>query len=394
MGRRRLHRTYEPRERNIREVLTHYDDGTTARTGYEVRVRGKTVGVYPNVTAARLARDDAQGKAQRGTLVTRSAGNVKLKTVADEWLARQTDLKPRTLAGYRRLVTARLAPLHDVPVNRLDRAAVKQFVASLTGKPATRRHVFHVLSKALDEAVDNGYIAANPCVGVQRPKVSRSLIVPPTHEDVDRLVKAMYAVEWRDPDTYTRELHPWAGFYCELAAHSGLRAGELVGLRVRHLSPLHRNVRVMEAVYDDSGRLGIGRPKSDAGQRLVDELPADLCARLRDHVAGRAPDAFVFGPGDRPISHNNFYRRVFTPTARQLGLTLRFHDLRHYHASACVEASMTPLYVAHRLGHADATMVLRVYGHLFPGAGEGLADRLASLRVNSRASSNVRELRA
>lgn len=55
---------------------------------------------------------------------------------------------------------------------------------------------------------------------------------------------------------------------------------------------------------------------------------------------------------------------------------------------------MTPLYVAHRLGHADATMVLRVYGHLFPGAGEGLADRLASLRVNSRASSNVRELRA
>ena len=87
------------------------------------------------------------------------------------------------------------------------------------------------------------------------------------------------------------------------------------------------------------------------------------------------------------MRHGNFYRRVFVPAAKEAGLPgLRFHDLRHFYASLLIsDPHLTPLDVAKRMGHADATMVLRVYGHLFDKSGEGLGDRVEARRAAARA---------
>jgi len=182
-----------------------------------------------------------------------------------------------------------------------------------------------------------------------------------------------------------------------LAAHSGLRAGELAGLRVRHFNPLKRSVTVSETIYGNIKHDGPGRPKSDAGYRTVDELPKDLVDRLAAQVEGWPADAylfggngkpytdkeFAFGPSAKPYSHNRFYRQVFLPTVRGLGLSARFHDLRHYHASALLDAGLPIVYIAQRLGHADPTLLLRTYGHPLEGQGVGLADLLAAQRAAS-----------
>lgn len=385
VSRRRVKRRYERKERNIRAVFAVYSDGTEALTGYQVRVGGQERGVFPNITQARTARDADKAKAQRGPLVALGAGRLTWKEVADGWLKgpQVVQAKPRTRAGYEGIVNYRLKPWHDRPVNKITKADVKEFIAGLTADglaPTTVGHVLFVLKCVMEDAVDNELIASNPCHGVKKPRGRSAPVQVPEIGQVEALLDALAGID-----------HPKAGewaLYAEVAAYAGLRAGELCGLRVQRLDVLRRRLTVVETVYVIGGRTSPGQPKSDAGHRTVDELPGDLCERLAAHVQRRAGDRYVFGNGVEPMRHDNYYRRVFKPTATAVGLpTLRFHDLRHYYASLLLsDQHLSVKDVATRLGHADASLVLRTYGHLFADAGAGLGDRVAERRAAARAA--------
>lgn len=59
--------------------------------------------------------------------------------------------------------------------------------------------------------------------------------------------------------------------------------------------------------------------------------------------------------------------------------TIRFHDLRHTHASLLLAAGTPVLDVSKRIGHASAAMTLNVYGHVVPGQGQKAATTFANL---------------
>jgi hypothetical protein len=73
---------------------------------------------------------------------------------------------------------------------------------------------------------------------------------------------------------------------------------------------------------------------------------------------------------------------VVRPALRAAGLPemFRTYDLRHTHASLLIDEGANPLEVAQRMGHTDASITLRVYGHLFEGAQQRLTDQLDELR--------------
>jgi integrase len=165
---------------------------------------------------------------------------------------------------------------------------------------------------------------------------------------------------------------------------TGCRAGELAGLRVRNLAPGQRRLRVEEAVQEVGGQLVSGPPKTAAGRRTVDNINADLCLRLAGFTAGMAPNDYVFGEGATPLRHNNFSNRVWVPTVNGIGLPgARFHDLRHYHASAMLllvgEGRVGE--VARRLGHAKPSVTLDVYGHVLDHQGRDVSQAFADLRA-------------
>ena len=84
---------------------------------------------------------------------------------------------------------------------------------------------------------------------------------------------------------------------------------------------------------------------------------------------------------DKPLNRDKFRKWVILPALRAAGLPAEFrtYDLRHTHASLLIDMGASPLEVAQRLGQTDATMVLRVYGHLFAGAQEALTSKLDAL---------------
>ncbi|MEY2457049.1 MAG: hypothetical protein QOK06_2143, partial [Acidimicrobiaceae bacterium] len=72
--------------------------------------------------------------------------------------------------------------------------------------------------------------------------------------------------------------------------------------------------------------------------------------------------------------------QLFTRVAHRSGLPrIRFHDLRHTHASLLVAAGVPIKVVSERLGHAHPAFTMHTYQHLLPGMGADAATRFAEL---------------
>jgi integrase len=162
------------------------------------------------------------------------------------------------------------------------------------------------------------------------------------------------------------------------AAYTGLRAGELGGLRVRRLDLDRRCVTVAETVGEVGGRQHTGGTKTRRVRTVP--FPSFLVVVMTELIDGREPDDYVFGRGPMPLRHNNFYGRYFKPAAARLGVPeLRFHDLRHTNAAMLIRAGAHPRAIMERLGHSSITVTLNTYGHLFPELSKELTDALDDL---------------
>lgn len=208
------------------------------------------------------------------------------------------------------------------------------------------------------------------------------------------VIKALTHDEWR---RLAAELP--AGVYRDLAlvaVGTGLRFGELTALQCRHVilddGPPRIEVRqawksTRAGKGDDGERYVLGPPKSKQGTRdvTVDSTVADALRRL---VAGRPAFALVFTTpatdgtharaGGAPIRANNYAGRVWRPAVRrcwpdqldeagkvaEAGRRVRFHDLRHTHASWLINANRPLTEIQRRLGHSSIQLTSDTYGHL------------------------------
>jgi integrase len=193
-------------------------------------------------------------------------------------------------------------------------------------------------------------------------------------------------------------IHPHFRVLISTAAYTGLRAGELGGLRREDIDLLHGTLTVRQALKDVNGRLEFGPTKTHAQRRIT--LPTFLRKLLEAHLASPPGGSGLVFTGLRgaPLQHRVFHRRYFKPAVRAslpaAKADLRFHDLRHTCASLLIAAGAHPKAIQERLGHASITMTLDRYGHLLPGLGDSLADALDSAYESAGASpENVVELR-
>lgn len=297
--------------------------------------------------------------------------------VAARWLATKTG-RPKTLAGYESLLRTHALPTFGaLPVNRIRVSDIKVWMKKLesAGVAAnTRRNAFRVVKQVFDEAVDDAIIATNPCSRIKPRDLPRSLAVRAemlslTAAEVQRLVAA---AEDRYPSGVGAERGPTGyGALIEFAAWTGLRSGEIAGLRMRSLDLLHGRVRVRESLSEVGGKMHAVPPKTYE-DRDVTLLPPHI-PRLRAYLDAqppKGPDDFVFTePDGSQLRHVGwFYPRVFKPGVAAAGLpaALRFHDLRHTHAALLIADGWHPLAISRRLGHSTITVTMDRYGHLLP----------------------------
>lgn len=187
---------------------------------------------------------------------------------------------------------------------------------STTHAASTVRQIYFVLSMMMKFAIRDGRLSRNPCDAIQLPGIVRKRRNYLTHVQVHRLAA--------ECDDY--------GDLVLFLAYTGLRWGEMAGLKVERVDLGRRRVEISEAVTTPRGQVIWSTPKTH-GSRSV-PFPEFLVERIALRCRGRGPDARVFaGPAGRLIRIENFRRRQFTPAlevcqeADPSFPTITIHDL-------------------------------------------------------------------
>jgi integrase len=357
----------------------------SGETRYEVAVvdtdgqqRWRTVG---SLRDAKQLRADLTAKVGRGERVS-ADGRTTVAELAERWYElKQPKLRARTAAYYRSGLDLVILPrfgrwkiaavdadaiaklirdlerdgLHAVdssrPVRPLGRSSIENYLKPLNG--------------VLAFAVRRGAINSNPFAVLtddDRPDRGEQ---EAAHEWTDEELQALFAAS--AALAAKRESRYDYTPLLRLVATLGLRKGEALGLRWedfdRAAAVLHvRRQWLITGMY--------GPPKTKAGTRRI-ALPAGLRdmligLRLRSDWSLDEHPVFASLVGT-PLGHRNVLRRGWDPARDLAGLpsALTLHDLRHAAASRLINARLDPVTVAAVLGHEDATVTLKVYGHLW-----------------------------
>jgi integrase len=283
------------------------------------------------------------------------------------WLdevARPT-LRASTYSSYNDILTAHLIPgLGKIALAKLTPAEIQTFLnRKLESGLSPRRvqYIHAVLRRALVTAEKWGMVSRNVAKLVDPPRVPKHEITPLTPEQARQLIEA--SGDDRHLALYVTALG------------TGLRQGELLGLRWEDVDLESGRLRVRHTLANVKGQLTLLEPKTDRSRRTVMLADAVVIA-LRAHRTRQRMDRLV--SGSRWVDSGHVFTtmhgtpyhaatvtRAFQAALDRAGLPrCRFHDLRHAAATFLLAQGMTLEDVKNLLGHSSITLTSNTYGHV------------------------------
>jgi integrase len=337
---------------------------------------GKTFDTKADAKAWLAAR---QTDIARGDRTDPRRGRLTFAEWADRWTEARAHREPKTLEGEEAILRLHVIPFFGrYQVTDIEHDLVQRFVSTQirAGEAAsTIRKRYRVVYGVLRQAVKGKAVPENVAVGVDLPTSRRDEKVFLTAAQVEALAEAISAPR-RDPETY----YPEHALRVRWAAYTGMRAGEIAGLRAGNVDLLRRTVRVCETTVVANRVVHERRPTKTKQERVI-RIPRFLAEQLAEHLGARAGDrdALVFG-SER---HNSWYRVHYVPAVVQAGLdpTPRFHDLRHTCVALLVAQGAPILAISRQLGHSTIQVTMDLYGHIFPSMLDDLSDGLDAART-------------
>lgn len=287
-------------------------------------------------------------------------------TLASHWKGWERAATSEGTRKVRERVGRNLGHLEQMPLWSIRPSDIERWAAELEhGRtwakkaklaPNTRKAWIGQLSGALNMAVRDGILVASPMAKAD-VRVSRTLRIAerdlPTVEQIAALAEAR-------PGTFARMV--------TVAAATGLRAGELGGLRVESVDFLRKQIHVTEQATL-SAAMEWQPLKSERSRRVV-PLP-DVAARaMSDELAANPGDRSQ--PVFRTAKGQMWHSGTIAATMRVLNPGFTFHGLRHFYASTLIHSGASVVSVSELLGHASPQTTLEIYGHMWPGESERL----------------------
>ncbi len=347
---------------------------------------------------ALAAEADVVSERSRGTYVRPSRTSVA-RFLLDEWLpAKVPTLKPSTAASYGQTIKSYVIPrIGNAELATVDGAMLNALYGDLltrgrtgasgvTGglSPKTVRNVHGMLHRAFKDAVRWRRLAINPADAADQPKDVGPEMRAWSANELGRFIVA---------SSDDRLAGPW-----HLLATTGIRRGELLGLRWSDVDLTAKHVRIVQTMTMVGSRPEIGTPKTKAGRRglaLDDATAAALKAwrstqaqeRLLMGAGWRDEDDLVVTEPDGSRVHPQVLTRRFHAITKRANLrAIRLHDVRHSYATAALASGLRPDVLSKRLGHANVGVTLKVYAHVLPGDDEAAATSVAAFIGGGAAS--------
>lgn len=349
-------------------------------------------GGYRTKTEARKAARDVASRIDREAYAPPSK-----MTVGDylfDWIttaAGNGRIRPGTASLYETVRRAYIVPrigqvtLQSLRAQHLDSAYADLLARGGRGgrplAPKTVRHAHTLLHKALADAVKKGMISSNPADVADSPKPRRQEMKTWTAEELGSYLRhvegdRLYAA-WR------------------LAATTGMRRGELLGLRWKDVDLDRGRLSITQTLVLIDNKPCLSTPKTESGRRSI-ALDAETLAILRGHRSsvvqerlalglGMSPTDLLFTSVDGAPLHPDWFGRTFTRHAMAAGLPpIRLHDLRHTFATLALDAGVKVWDVSDILGHANISITLDLYRHAVPDTQAETTSRVVAMLMSGR----------
>ena len=335
--------------------------------------------------AAVAGMAEIQAKAERG-----EPEPTKM-TVAqwfDRWLAsRRGELRGSTFANYQMAARTYILPaIGNMALRSVTKARLRELYQNLAEKggrngrslsPKTVHNVAVILVKVFGDAIEDRLLPGpNPA--------ERAHKLPASRIDMRTWTGGQVA-SFLDTVADDRLFCLW-----RVAFFTGMRRGELLGLRWRDIDLDGAAFSVQQTYVRGAEGLAYGAPKTAKGRRRI-TLDAQTVGILRAHKRAQASlriragsiwkdNDLVFAREDGSPIDPDVVSTQFDRLSAGAGLPrIRLHDIRHTHATLLLLAGVHPKVVSERLGHSSITITLDTYSHVLPGLQEDAVDRLADL---------------
>lgn len=348
--------SYETQSGRRFEVRYLKPDGRSSRKRGFARKRDAELWMAEHVTAAKAS----------DMFVSHEAGMVTVGQLYEQFVAERSPLwKPSQAHTVDSRWRTHIAPrFADVPVNRVTRAMLQDWVSALADRRSASltRTTANILDGILSIAVQDRRIVRNPMDGITLPRKPRKKAVR-TYLTVGQLMRLA------DECLHGRRLGVQRRALVLLLGFCGLRWGEMCALRVGDVDYGRGRVEVRSNLVRVGSGWVEGSPKN--GEVRSVPMPQVVSDALRVVTDGRGPEERVFVEDGEPprlqsVTGAKTNRTWYVSAIRRAGVpAVSPHELRHTAASIAVHAGANVKALQRMLGHASASMTLDVYADLF-----------------------------
>ena len=307
----------------------------------------------PDVQAPRLIQPDHGSRSEEPAGPTFS-------DFADQWVQEHSiEWRRSHIRSLLSTIDGRIKPHFGTkPVASISKADVLAFRAALAKEPgrgdkaglSAKRinEIMGTLKQILEEAADR-FDFTSPVTNVKRLRVRKSDVQPFSLDQVQTILATIRA-DYKD--------------YLLLRFFTGMRTGEINGLKWKYIDFEHRLILVRETHVlgeDDY-------TKTDGSQRDIQmSVPVFEALQRQQAITGKASDYVFCNLLGQPLDNTNFTKRVWYPLLRHLGYEARRpYQTRHTAATLWLAAGEAPEWIARQLGHTSTEMLFTTYSRYVP----------------------------
>jgi integrase len=329
---------------------------------------------------AKKALREAQALADKGKYIL--SMKMSYGEYIKEWFdIRQSSLGSQTIANHSININRHIIPLiGDVQLTELNVHHIEKFLGNLRDKglaEATIKKIFSIVSSSLISATKKDMIQKNVAsFADNKPKVKRKQVDVWDEFEVKRFLEFVSGANTR----YYTALH--------LAIATGMRQGEILGLRWQDVDLVRRQITVNQTLSHDGKEFGQPKTESSIRSISIDDRTVEVLENQRRFLQSELeanPSMYVdndlvnctnIGTPCKPRDLDKVWNRLRDRSGLK---RIKFHSIRHTHASLLLKNNVHPKVVSERLGHSSIQITLDLYSHLSSNMQEDAATGLGKM---------------
>lgn len=319
---------------------------------------------------------------------------IKFSEYLDFWIEEYCvkNLSITTLDGYKQNIEKHIKPiLGNIYLDKLTPLHLQNFYSDrlkngklngnggLSNKTVLTLH--RIIHKALEQGVKWQLVIRNVADAVEPPKPKKYKANFLDEQEINILIQKS-----KNTNLYIPIL---------IAICTGMRRGEVLGLTWNNVDLEKNSIMISQTLYSTSKGLVFSTPKTDSSVRKI-AIPQALSKELKKHKTRQLKNKIKYGEEYKNINivctsdkgeliNPKSFSRDFRKLLKNNNLPLiRFHDLRHTHASLLVKMGTQPKEISNRLGHSNISITMDLYSHIYEATDNEVAKAFNNiLRITS-----------